>query len=51
MIVSIPPKISVSDFVGQIKGASAFHVNHAPGAAGNFGWQRGYGIISICSTP
>jgi putative transposase len=47
MIVSIPPKISVSDFVGQLKGASAFHLNHLPGAAGNFGWQRGYGVVSV----
>jgi len=47
IVVSIPPKLSVSDFVGQLKGASAFHVNHMPDATGNFGWQRGYGVVSV----
>lgn len=47
MIVSIPPKFSISDFVGQLKGASAFHLNHMPGTTSNFGWQRGYGVISV----
>lgn len=47
MIVSIAPKISVSDFVGQLKGASTFHINHMPDAIGNFGWQRGYGAITV----
>jgi REP element-mobilizing transposase RayT len=47
MLVSIPPKVSVSDFVGQLKGASAFHINHMPDSLGNFGWQRGYGAISV----
>jgi putative transposase len=47
LVVSIPPKINVSDFVGQLKGASAHHVNHMPNALGSFGWQRGYGAISV----
>lgn len=47
LVASVPPKVSISDFVGQLKGASAHHINHLPGALGNFGWQRGYGAISI----
>jgi putative transposase len=47
MIASIPPRLSISDFAGQLKGASAFHLNHMPDACGNFGWQRGYGVISV----
>jgi putative transposase len=47
MVVSIPPKVSISDFVGQLKGASAFHINHLPDSQRNFGWQRGYGAISV----
>ncbi len=27
---SVPPKISIADCVGQIKGASSHHVNHLP---------------------
>jgi REP element-mobilizing transposase RayT len=47
LVASVPPKVSVSDFVGQLKGASAHHINYLPGAPGNFGWQRGYGAISV----
>jgi putative transposase len=47
MIASIPPRLSISDFAGQLKGASAFHINHMPDTRGNFGWQRGYGVISV----
>jgi len=47
VVVSIPPKVSMSDFVGQLKGASAFHINHMPDSHRNFGWQRGYGVISV----
>jgi putative transposase len=47
LVVSVPPKISVSDFVGRLKGASAHRINHLPDAPGSFGWQRGYGAISV----
>jgi putative transposase len=49
VLVSIPPKHSVSDVVKNLKGASAFHINHdVPGPQdGWFGWQRGYGVFSL----
>lgn len=47
IVASIPPKLSIADFVRHLKGSSAHHVNHLPGAPGNFGWQRGYGAISL----
>ncbi len=47
LVASVPPKVSISDFVGQLKGASAHHVNHLPGALGSFGWQRGYGVVLV----
>jgi len=47
IVASIPPKLAIADFVHHLKGSSAHHVNHLPGAPDNFGWQRGYGAISL----
>ena len=44
---SIPPKIAVADGVKNFKGASSFYVNHQPDAAGDFGWQDGYGALTF----
>ena len=49
-IVSIPPRLSISEFVQRIKGSSAYHINHGDvNYAGKFGWQRGYGVFSMGS--
>jgi REP element-mobilizing transposase RayT len=48
MIASVPPKLSVAEFVQKIKGSSAFHINHCK--TKNFSelvWQRGYGVLSL----
>ena len=45
--VSIPPNISVSKFVGEIKGSSSFHINHLPGNEYTLDWQRGYGAVTF----
>jgi putative transposase len=47
IVVSIPPKPAVTECVRQIKGASAFAINHIPGGAGKFQWQAGYGALSV----
>lgn len=47
VVVSIPPKLSVAECVRQIKGASAYAINHIPGSDGQFQWQGGYGALSI----
>jgi len=48
LVVSIPPKLSISDFVKGIKGSSAHHLNHASDISiPQFGWQRGYGVFSL----
>ena len=43
---SLQPNILVSDWVGKLKGASAYYINHEvqPKA---LEWQRGYGIVSF----
>ena len=45
---SVPPKIAMAEFVGQIKGASSHHINHLPTPLDFlFDWQRGYGVVSF----
>ncbi|MBI4790272.1 MAG: IS200/IS605 family transposase [Chloroflexi bacterium] len=45
---SVPPKIAIADFVGQVKGAASFHINHLPTRPPTpFDWQRGYGVVSF----
>ena len=45
---SIPPKLSIADFVGHIKGSSAHHLNQVlVDQEFEFGWQRGYGVLSV----
>ena len=48
IVVSIPPKISVSEYVKQIKGSSAYHMNHISSASElAFAWQSGYGVFTL----
>ena len=48
LVTSIPPKLSIAEFVGRIKGSSSHHVNHLPGRSEKtFSWQRGYGVLSF----
>lgn len=48
LVTSIPPKLSIADFVKGIKGSSAHHLNQILVRSGStFGWQRGYGVFSL----
>ena len=47
VVVSIPPKILVSDCLRHFKGASSHAVNQVTGSGSHFKWQEGYGAISI----
>lgn len=50
LVASIPPKMSVADFVKTIKGSSAYHLNHIPSASSlAFSWQHGYGVLTLGS--
>jgi REP element-mobilizing transposase RayT len=50
LVVSIPPSLSIADFVKNIKGSSAHHLNHGlPNSCSPFSWQRGYGVFSLGS--
>jgi putative transposase len=48
VVVTIPPTIQVSEFVGQLKGASSHEVNHQLGLRDKtLQWQTGYGVVSF----
>lgn len=46
LLATIPPKISISDFVGKIKGYSSYEINKIRGEK-CIQWQRGFGILSL----
>ena len=47
VVISIPPRLSISDCLRHLKGASSRAVNQLPGARADFKWQEGYGALSI----
>ncbi|MEH2390985.1 MAG: transposase [Nostoc sp.] len=49
LVASIPPRLSISDFVQNIKSSSAYHLNHLSPSQDLFDWQRGYGVFSIAN--
>jgi REP element-mobilizing transposase RayT len=50
IVASVPPALSIADFVKGIKGSSAHYLNHeVSGSNLQFGWQRGYGVFSLGS--
>ncbi len=44
--VSLQPNILISDWVGKLKGASSYYINHEVQPK-SLQWQRGYGIVSF----
>jgi hypothetical protein len=46
LAVSIAPTVLISEFVGQLKGASAHEANHKLGRK-VLEWQAGYGVVSF----
>jgi putative transposase len=46
--VTIPPTLTISEFVGQVKGASSHEVNELMRLRGKvLQWQVGYGVVSF----
>jgi putative transposase len=46
LVVSIAPTITISEFIGQLKGASSHAVNEQAGRK-EIEWQTGYGVVSF----
>jgi putative transposase len=47
LVVSVPPKIALATFIGQVKGNASHFVNHEIGPGYLFGWQDEYGVLSF----
>jgi putative transposase len=45
--VSIPPKIALAKFIGDVKGNSSHYVNHVIKPDFEFHWQDEYGVLSF----
>jgi len=46
LLVSLPPTIAVSTFIGQVKGATAHEINSTVGEKMII-WQEGYGALTL----
>jgi REP-associated tyrosine transposase len=47
LVVSIPPTLRISDWIGQLKGGSSFYINHEIVNRKLLDWQEGYGVVSF----
>jgi len=45
--VTIPPTLLISEWIGQVKGASSHYVNHQLANRKMLDWQTGYGVVSF----
>jgi putative transposase len=46
--MTVPPTLTISEYIGQLKGASSHHVNHTnPTKDKLLEWQSGYGVVSF----
>ncbi len=47
LVASVPPRIALSTFAGQVKGSSSHFVNHEIQPGHKFAWQEEYGVVSF----
>lgn len=47
LVASVPPRIALADFIGQVKGNSSHWVNHKLSLPYHFNWQTEYGVVSF----
>ena len=47
LLVRLPPTITVSEFIGQVKGATSFQVNRDIRPRMKLKWQEGYGVVTL----
>jgi len=46
-LVRLSPKATVSSFIGEVKGATSYRVNHELKPARGLYWQEGYGVLTL----
>ena len=47
LLTRLPPTVALSDFIGRLKGASSFRVNHEIKPKFKLLWQEGYGAMTL----
>ena len=47
LLLRLPPTILISEFIGQVKGATAYRTNHEIKPKFKLRWQQGYGVLSL----
>ncbi len=47
LLVRIPARTAVSDFVGRLKANTSKHINQTSGSLFKFGWQDGFGAFTV----
>jgi putative transposase len=47
LLVKLPPTVKVSEFIGQVKGATAHRINEEIKPNFKVKWQEGYGVLSL----
>ncbi len=47
LLVRIPAKVAVADFVGKLKANTSKHINESRDAVLKFYWQDGYGAFTV----
>ncbi len=47
LLVRIPAKHAVSEFIGRLKASTSRHNNQSCGQIHKFGWQDGFGAFSV----
>ena len=47
LLVRIPAKMAVSDFVGRLKSNTSKHMNETSAMIKKFGWQEGFGAFTV----
>jgi len=45
LAVSVPPTLLISEWIGQLKGASSHYINHEICNRAVLHWQSGYGVV------
>ena len=47
LLVRLPPTVKVSEFIGQVKGATTHRVNEEIQPDFKLKWQEGYGVLAL----
>ena len=47
LLCRLPPTVLITDFIGQVKGATSFRVNKQIRPKFKLQWQEGYGVLTI----